>query len=294
MTKTILYFAFIFTILFTACKKNYKDGSCEPNSNALTFTHDNQQREYLAYIPNSYDGSSSVPLLFNFHGFGGSAKEYMNNSDMRALAESETFILVYPQGTCIDGFSHWNPSLAGGDNKSSAKDLDFIEALINKLSADYNIDNKRIYACGYSNGGMFAYGLANYKSDLIAAVGSISGTALDFNAPTSHPMPIIHLHGTSDGVIPYNGSSDYNSAQSVIDYWTNFNNTINNPTINSESNGGTTIEHYVYDQGDNDVSVEHYKYIGGGHVWFTETYQGQNTAELLWNFFSKYDINGLR
>ena len=55
-----------------------------------------------------------------------------------------------------------------------------------------------------------------------------------------------------------------------------------------------TIEHYVYDQGDNSVSVEHYKYIGGDHVWFNEPYQGQNASNLVWSFMSKYDINGLR
>ncbi|MDG0973170.1 MAG: hypothetical protein P8O07_03345, partial [Crocinitomicaceae bacterium] len=65
----------------------------------------------------------------------------------------------------------------------------------------------RIYAVGYSNGGMMAYGLANYRSDLIAAVASVSGVMLDCTRPTSHPMPIVHLHGTSDGVLPYNGGN---------------------------------------------------------------------------------------
>jgi polyhydroxybutyrate depolymerase len=149
---------------------------------------------------------------------------------------------------------------------------------------------ERIYTAGYSNGGMMAYGLANYKSDLIAAVASVSGVMLDCTGPTSHPMPVIHLHGTSDGVLPYNGSSDYNSAQSTLDHWINFNNTVFTPTETSDNN----IEHYVYDQGDSSVSVEHYKYIGGDHVWFSATFQGQNTSELVWNFVSRYDINGLR
>ena len=107
---------------------------------------------------------------------------------------------------------------------------------------------------------------------------------------TSHPMPVVHLHGTSDGVLPYNGSSDWSSVQSTLDYWINFNNTVLTPTVTSDSN----IEHYVYDQGDSLVSVEHYKYIGGDHVWFSATFQGQNTSELVWNFVSRYDINGLR
>jgi len=79
-----------------------------------------------------------------------------------------------------------------------------------------------------------------------------------------------------------------------LDYWTSFNNTISTPTINTDNTGGMTIEHYSFEQGDNSVSVEHYKYIGGDHVWFNEPYQGQNASELVWNFMSKYDINGLR
>ena len=112
---------------------------------------------------------------------------------------------------------------------------------------------------------MMAYGLANYKSDLIAAVASVSGAMLNCIGNTSHPMPVIHLHGTSDSVIPYNGGSGWSSAQSTLDNWINFNNTTTNPIISIENSGGKTIEHYVYDQGDSSVSVEHYKYIVGDH-----------------------------
>ena len=122
------------------------------------------------------------------------------------------------------------------------------------------------------------------------AVASVSGVMLDCTGPTNHPMPVVHLHGTSDGVLPYNGNNDWNSAQSTLDHWINFNNTVLTPTITSDNN----IERYVYDQGDSSVSVEHYKFIGGDHFWFSATYQGQSTSELVWNFVSRYDINGLR
>ena len=141
---------------------------------------------------------------------------------------------------------------------------------------------------------MMAYGLANYKSNLIAAVASVSGVHLSCGSSNSSPMPVVHLHGTSDDVIPYNGSSDWRSVQSTLDYWINFNNTITSPTVSNDNSGGMSIEHYIYDEGDSSVSVEHYKFIGGDHVWFSATYQGQATSELVWGFLSRYDINGLR
>jgi polyhydroxybutyrate depolymerase len=286
MKKSILFFTILITILSSCKKDDVKDNSeeCYSNTNAQTLVHDGLNREYVLYIPNSYDGTSAVPLLVNFHGFGGSASEFMSYADMRSLAESDTFILVYPQGSCLDGSSHWNACPLGGDNKSNSDDFGFVESMINEISSQYNVDMERIYAAGYSNGGMMAYGLANYKSDLIAAVASVSGAMLDCVGSTSHPMPVVHLHGTD------NGSSDWNSAQSTLVHWINFNNTDLTPTVTSDNN----IEHYVYGQGDSLVSVEHYKYIGGGHVWFSTTFQGQNTSELVWNFVSRYDINGLR
>lgn len=251
-------------------------------------------REYLIYIPNSYDTTKSVPIVLNFHGFGGIVSEFIYDADMRSLAESDTFILIYPQGSYLNGSSHWNPCPIGLDNKSDANDFRFVEDIIDEISSQYNIDMERIYAAGYSNGGMMAYGLANYKSDLIAAVASVSGAMLDCIGDTSHPMPVIHLHGTSDSVIPYSGGNGWNSAQSTLKHWIDFNNTTTNPIVSTENSGVMTIEHYVYGQGDSSVSVEHYKYIGGDHVWVNATFQAQNTSELVWNFVSQFDINGKR
>ena len=291
-TKNSILFFVILSITLGSCNKddNKNPKECYSNTNAQTIIHDGLNREYVLYIPNSYDGTSSVPLMLNFHGFGGSASDYMQEADMRSLAETDTFILIYPQGSCLDGLSHWNACPLGGNNKSDADDFGFVESMITEISSQYNVDMERIYATGYSNGGMMAYGLANYKSDLIAAVASVSGVMLDCIGPTSHPMPVVNLHGTSDSVLPYNGSSEYNSIQSTLDHWIKFNNTVLTPTVTIDNN----IEHYVYDQGDNSVSVEHYKFIGGTHVWFNSLYQGQSTSELVWNFISRYDINGLR
>ena len=114
MKKSILLFTFLLTIL-SSCKKddNKNLEECYSNNNARSIVHDGINREYVLYIPNSYDGTSSVPLMLNFHGFGGSASDYMQEADMRSLAEVDTFILVYPQGSCLDGSSHWNPCPTG-------------------------------------------------------------------------------------------------------------------------------------------------------------------------------------
>lgn len=294
MTKNLLLIATI-ALLISGCKK-WTDCSYYSNENAQTLQHDGETREYIIYIPSTYDGSSAVPVVLNFHGFGGLASEYMTTADMRPQAESDTFILVYPQGACLNGFSHWNAALPGNGNKSNVDDLGFVSSLIDQLNSTYNIDQDRIYACGYSNGGMMSYALACYLSEQIAAIGSVSGAMLDQSSTCvpSHPIPLINLHGTSDDVLPYNGNTEINSIESSLDYWVNLNNTNTTATLNTAKTNGMTIEHHTYAGGDSSVTVEHYKLVGGGHEWFNMNYQGANTSQLIWDFFSQYDVNSLR
>ena len=127
----------------------------------LSLSHGGLTREYILYVPSSYNGSTQVPLLFNFHGFGGTSSAHMTSADMHTLSESQIFLLVYPQGSSMSGYSHWNAAQLGGDNKSSADDVGFVEAMITSISSSYQVNSNRIYACGYSNGGMMSYFLAN-------------------------------------------------------------------------------------------------------------------------------------
>tara|TARA_Y100000589_G_scaffold297230_1_gene304882 strand:- start:3462 stop:4334 length:873 start_codon:yes stop_codon:yes gene_type:complete len=272
------------------CKK-FKEANKNPNIQSLN--HNGVIREYLTFIPSNYKDTQAVPVVLNFHGFGGNISDYSTYASMERIADLENFILVYPQGTDMDEFSHWNPSLPGSDNKSSADDFGFIEMLIEKLSADYSIDAKRIYACGFSNGGMMSFGLVNHKSDLIAAVACVSGSMLETDNTPNHPKPVLMIHGTSDGVIPYIGNNDYTSVESTLSFWRNFNSTDSTPYSNTITTGGNSIEYTSYSNGNNGVSVEHYKINQGGHEWFNLNYEGKNTGELIWNFFSKYDIDGL-
>ena len=289
-----LFLMMITISMFSSC--SWWDKTPDKSTDNETLVHDGETREYILYVPAIYDGNSAVPLLFNFHGFGGTANDHLSWADMRSIADAENFILVYPQGTLLDGSSHWNAGLETPENKSDADDFGFIEALIDKIAADYSIDLERVYTCGYSNGAFFSYSLACFHSDKIAAIGSVSGTMLDEthdNCAPSHSMPMINIHGTADNVVPYNGGNGLKSIGDVLSYWTTFNNTDVNPTTNSFNDNGTTIEHFVYPNGDNGISIEHYKVNGGGHVWFDNDFNGSSTSRLIWDYVSKYDINGL-
>ena len=239
-----------------------------------------------------------LKIALDLHGYGGIANQYLKYADMRPLADMENFILVYPQGTLLNGDPHWNSGLESENNKSDADDFGFVEALIDEICSNYNIDSARVYSCGYSNGAFFTYALACYHSDKIAAIGSVAGTMMEEtynNCSPSHPTAMINIHGTSDYFVPYGGgSAGLLSIDEALAYWIGFNNTSATPIVNRMNDSGVTIEHYSYIGGDNNASVEHYKVIDGGHVWFDISYDGSNTSRLIWNFVSRYDIDGLR
>jgi len=206
-----------------------------PDTIWLELNHAGALRETLVYVPESYEGTEAVPLLLNFHGYGGFASNHLLTSDFRQLAEEQTFLLAYPQGSLLDGSPHWNPSPPSATNKSTVDDFGFIESLLDNLSATYRIDEERVYAVGYSNGAMLAFGLACYRGERIAAVGSVSGTMLedigDLCQPP-HPTAVITLHGTqdytllyaaNDGTTPKGDSSGYVFAEGVVEYWADFN-----------------------------------------------------------------------
>lgn len=264
--------------------------------------HNNVPREYIVYIPAIYDGNTPVPIMFNFHGFTMSANDQMTwGGDMRPVADTAGFILIYPQGTLFWGSSHWN--VGSWTAGSTADDIGFTEAMIDTLSANYNIDLDKVYSCGYSNGGYFSFELACQLSNRIAAIGAVGGTMSTetyTSCNPSHPTPVVTIHGTEDGTVSYLGGSPFNSESlaTVNTYWSAYNNTIDSPIVSNipdiNTSDGSTVELSLYDAGDNCTSIEHYKVIGGGHDWpGSWGNMDINASTVIWDFVSKYDINGL-
>ena len=269
-----------------------------------SITHDGIQRDYIVYIPELYDGSSVVPLVLNFHGFGSNATQQMFYGDFRDIADTEGFLLVHPEGTRFFGNQFWNVGFPG--LSSTIDDVGFTEALIDELATLYTIDLDRVYATGMSNGGFMSFLLACQLSEKIAAVASVTGsmtqdTFNDCNAQL--PTPVLQIHGTEDDVVLYNENNLSLPIPDVISYWVDHNNCETTPTTTTlpdvDVSDGSTIEYSVYEDGDNGITTEHMKVIGGGHTWpgsvlnSAGTNQDIDASMEIWLFFSRYDINGL-
>ena len=269
-----------------------------------SITHDGIQRDYILYIPELYDGNTAVPLVLNFHGFGSSASQQMFYGDFRDIADTEGFLLVHPEGTTFIGNQFWNVGFPG--LSSNIDDVGFTEALIDELATLYAIDLDRVYATGMSNGGFMSFLLACQLSEKIAAVASVTGSMTqdtfdDCNA--QHPTPVLQIHGTEDDVVLYNENNLSLPIPDVISYWVDHNNCETTPTTTTlpdvDVSDGSTIEHSVYEDGDNGVTTEHMKVIGGGHTWpgsvlnTAGTNQDIDASMEIWLFFSRYDIDGL-
>jgi len=269
-----------------------------------SITHDGIERDYIIYVPEIYDGSKAVPLVLNFHGFGSSASQQMFYGDFRDIANTEGFLLVHPEGTTFIGNQFWNVGFPG--ISSTIDDVGFTEALIDELATLYTIDLDRVYATGMSNGGFMSFLLACQLSEKIAAVASVTGSMTqdtfdDCNAQL--PTPVLQIHGTEDDVVLYNENNLSLPIPDVISYWVDHNNCETTPTTTTlpdlDVSDGSTIEHSVYEDGDNGITTEHMKVIGGGHTWpgsvlnTAGTNQDIDASMEIWLFFSRYDINGL-
>jgi polyhydroxybutyrate depolymerase len=287
-------FFLISMMIFIGCNTSQNDAG-EPNDNltptsglsAQTLQHNGQKREYQLYLPNSYNEETAHPVLLNFHGFGGNAKDYFTfESDFQEVADQEGVILVYPQALLLSGFSVWNAAPFAEDNKTDFDDIGFIETLIVDLKEQLSIDPERVYAAGFSTGGMFGYALACFSNEPIAGVAAVSATQLNLVDCAPSPTNAFIAHGTADDVLPYNGSSDIASIDEVVSFWTSLNQTSTVAQENSYAFGKETVYLHTYTEGINNTQVMHYKVENGDHGWFNHEIEGQSFTSLLWGFLT--------
>ena len=271
------------------------------NTESCTLDHANTEREYFVHAPEADAESTPLPVVLSFHGYTSTARTNLRYTGLQPLAESEKFIVVYPQGTVLasTGETHWNSG--GTDNKSGTDDIGFVETLLDQLEETRNIDTDRIYAIGMSNGGMMSYLLACRLSQRIAAITSVTGTMTvdDSTCTGSRPVPVMQIHGIEDAVVPFDGSDSFPSIPATIEFWAQSNGCVGAAEetaiadITGDGYGGRRTRHLDCAQG---TEVELITLDAVGHDWpiNVEGYRQHDihAAEEIWNFLQRFSLYG--
>jgi polyhydroxybutyrate depolymerase len=179
-----------------------------PGEYRFTFEHGGMTRFYLVHVPRSYHGQKT-PLLLALHGGGGSADYQANDAKYGLISKSEQagFIAVFPNGFSRFGgkLATWNAgSCCAGAVRNNVDDVGFIRDVIHRVERQANIDSRRIFATGMSNGAMMSWRLACEARE-IRAIAPVEGTDNTIRCNPSRAVPVIQFHATNDEMVAFNG-----------------------------------------------------------------------------------------
>jgi polyhydroxybutyrate depolymerase len=271
-------------------------------------TVDGLQREYFVHVPHNLNSSKPSPLVLCFHGGGGNAMKNNKLSHFNATADEHGFIVVYPQG--ID--KHWNDGrqIKGEDHD----DIAFVNALLEQLFKEHNIDKSRIYCIGISNGGFFSQFIALQMPERIAAVASIAASMSDQMFHMKKPavaVPVMFILGDQDPIVKYEGGDikimgikrgKSVPAEDAVQWWLDADGCSGKPVVTklpdlSESDG-TRVERAEYESCKDGSEVVLLTVQGGGHTWpsgmqyLPEPMIGRVSRdinnEIIWDFLQKH------
>ena len=286
--STIVIQLFIFLLVISGIEAQVTGG----------FLCGGYQRTYTVYVPSTWSPGGQYPLLIALHGLTQTGNEMMLFSGFNTIAEDNRFLVVYPDGV----LTSWNVGFPGG---STADDVGFLSALIDTLNTRYSVDLTRVYATGFSNGGFMCYRLGCELGNRIAAIASVSGTMTDGSLAACQPqrlIPVMHIHGTNDYVVPFNGGYGNQSVNAVLSFWTNYNNcpalpvVVDLPDLVPE---GSTVQTQTWSPCDDTTEVKFYKVLNGGHAWPGSviatgsglTNEDINASQEIWNFVSRFTLD---
>lgn len=270
-------------------------GIARPGTSIQRIESGGLERNYLLHVPPGYDGSQPVPLVISLHGLASNAIQQATYSRWNDVADAQTFVAVYPQGTGRP--ARWNSggSRLGGDN--GVDDIQFMRDLLTDLSKRLCIDPARIYVNGISNGGGMSYRIACQMADQVAAVGTVAGAFYEFpgGCHPSRPVPIIAFHGTADPLVNFNGNPRLGLPKIITwaSEWAARNGCTTTEAIPPQ--GEVSGIHYMGCKGDADVVL--YRIEGGGHTWpgssvpvffLGKTTRDINATDTMWAFFEKH------
>lgn len=263
-------------------------------------------RSYLVNLPPNYNDSNNFSLVMALHGTGGSASQMETDYKLTSKSNNARFIVVYPEGVRSDGFlgiRTWNAgNCCDFAMERSIDDVKYIKLLIQKLTALYKIDPKKIYVTGMSNGAMMSYRLGCELSQQIAAIAPVSGTLITAQPCTpARQMPVLHIHSAIDTKVPYAGGYGlanyyFPPVDSGLHVWAGLNGCNSTPTVVTDAALYTQTE---YANCANNTSIQLYLTKDGGHAWpgglparaaADEPSKAFDATDLIWDFFQKHEL----
>lgn len=271
-----------------------------PGSYTVRQPYADIERSYRVYIPESYsDEGDPFPLVFVLHGAGGTGAGTEGFTGFNDLAETENFMVVYPDGVN----NGWSDGRASTNNEV-INDVRFLGDVVTFLENALTIDPLRVYATGFSMGGMMSYRLACDLPNRFAAVGSVASTMPAYlipNCTDTVPVPVIVFQGTDDPVVPWTGvSGAYLSAAQTIGFWGAHNHCSEDFVVealpNTVPDDFTVVVKQELAGCDADVTL--YGVYFGGHTWpghpldaslqLGQTTRDIDATALIWEFFKAH------
>ena len=238
-------------------------------SQIQTFDWQGTQRQYLIKMPSV--NRETIPVLYFLHGLGDNITRLDNEFHFQQVADEFQWAVVIPQALSQSGATMWNAGLMA----SSIDDSGFLMALLDSLAVQYPINLDSVFFTGFSMGGFMTHRMAIEHGDRITACAPVSGLIThSMSNQTATPVRMLHIHGTTDPVVGYDGNSQYFggnlglSVEAILNYWKNANHCVAEPVIDTFpdlQNDGLRFVRYTYD---GDAELQHIKVIGGNHTWY--------------------------
>ena len=149
-------------------------------------------------VPDSYSASDPMPLVFAWHGLGGSGEIASMYFGVERPSAGQA-IFVYPDGLPLDS----QGGSAGWDLAADGIDVQFFDAMLSALSGEYCVDASRVFATGHSYGGFFSNALGCARADVLRAIAPVAGGPPFGGGTCTTPIAAWLAHGTNDETVDF-------------------------------------------------------------------------------------------
>lgn len=222
--------------------------------------------------------AATPPLVIVLHGSGGTGPGMERRTRFSELADREGFVVAYPNSTKnTQGRRLW------GTGESFVSDTSMLRALIDTAVARANVDRRRVYLAGFSNGGGMTYRAASAMSRTFAAIGVVAGGGPRGGpARAAEPIPLVAVHGMLDQTVNFDGAPIATRA------WAERNGCASTPAVDRV--GGDEIVRTRYTRCAADADVVFYAATHGGHGWPNPGTSEAPfaTTQAMWDFFAAH------